>query len=103
MLVRELLREEFDAGKTSNEASKLIKALKNQFHVNIDDKTNRDGSITITLNNGQLASSSEDRNPNAITPKNLSKAIDDPYRTWRQKGWFFSQPVKGSFTVGVKA
>lgn len=95
------LKEEYDPQKTAKEASILIKALKDQFHVSVDDTTNKDGSVTITLNNGSLASDSESSNASVLTPKNLSKAIDGPFRAFRQKGWYFSQPTKGSFTIGV--
>lgn len=102
MKLNELLCEEYDGRKTNTEAQSLIRALKDQFNVDVDTKNNRDGTITITLNNGQLAPESEGRNPNVITAKNLSKAIDQPFRDYRAKGWAFSQPVKGSFTIGVK-
>lgn len=96
------LREEFDPAKTSAEARALAKALKDQFSVPVDLKNNKDGSITITVNNGHLAPESEGSNPHVFTPKNLSKVIEEPYRAYRQKGWAFSQPVKGTFTIGVK-
>lgn len=95
------LKEDYDAKKTSTEAMALVKKLKGQFDVSVDDKTNSDGSITITLNNGSLAPESEAGNPNILTAKNLSKAVDDLFREYRAKGWMFSQPVRGSFTIGV--
>ena len=96
------LKEDYDKQKTNTEASALVKTLKSQFNVNVDNKTNDDGSVTITLNNGSLAPESEGSNPNVLTPKNLSAAIDGQYRDYRSKGWYFSQPVKASFTIGVK-
>lgn len=104
MILRELcfINEAYDERKTGTEAAMLIKQLKAKFHVDVDSKTNDDGSITITVNNGQFAANSEGSNPNVVTPKNLSAAIDKPFRDYRQKGWLFSQPAKGSFTIGVK-
>lgn len=96
------LKEDYDQKKTSTEGFALIKMLKSQFHVEVDYKNNDDGSMTITLNNGNMSPESEAGNPNVLTPKNLSKAIDAPFREWRQKGWYFGQPVKGAFTIGVK-
>ena len=96
------LKEDYDPKKTGTEAAMLVKQLKAQFHVDVDSKSNNDGSITITVNNGQFAANSEGSNPNVVTAKNLSAAIDKPFRDYRQKGWFFSQPAKGSFTIGVK-
>lgn len=95
------LKEDYDPKKTSTEAMALVKKLKGQFGVSVDDKTNSDGSITITLNNGSLSPESEASNENVLTAKNLSKAIDNLFRDYRAKGWMFSQPVRGSFTIGV--
>jgi hypothetical protein len=96
------LKEDFDKNQSVGEASKLVKLLKDQFSVPVDSKINSDGSVTITVNNGNGADhSKEGSNPNVVTPQNLSKAIDKPFRDFRAKGWSFTQPVKYSFTVGV--
>ena len=96
------LKEEYDQKKTSAEGMALVKMLKNQFHVEVDYKQNDDGSMTITVNNGSLAPDSQGDNPNVVTAKTLSAAIDKPFREYRQKGWYFGQPTKGAFTIGVK-
>ncbi|WP_407304005.1 hypothetical protein [Acinetobacter sp.] len=91
------LNEDFDPQRTQREAQALMKALKDQFNVPVESQTNKDGSISITVNNGQGASETEGNNPHVVTPKNLSKAIDAKFREFRQKGWFFSQPVRNEF------
>ena len=98
------LKEDFDPKQTAVEAAKLIKMLKGQFPVPIDDKTNDDGSVTITLNNGKGSPNGSDaNNSNVVTAKTLSAAIDKPFREFRAKGWAFTQPQNYAFTIGVKA
>lgn len=98
------LKEDFDPKQTSTEANKLVASLKSQFSVPVDTKTNDDGSMTITVNNGNGAANGADGNsPNVVTAKTLSDAIDKPFRDFRAKGWTFTQPVKYAFTIGVKA
>ena len=94
------LKEEYDAKKTNVEAETLSKLLKAQFHVPVDYRSNDDGSIAFTINNGYVVNDDKG-NAGIVSVKNLSNAIDKTFREFRQKGWFFSQPAKGEFTIGV--
>ena len=90
-----------DASKTKQAADKLEKALRAQFHVNVETTEESNGSITFELNGGSMAPNSESSNKGILTPSNLSAAIEDTYKEFRSNSWTFTQPIKGKFTIGV--
>jgi hypothetical protein len=98
-LIREFVGP-YDPQATQKEAERLEKLIKDQFHVKVETQSNKDGSITLTVNNGHMTMD-DDNNPAVLSVTNFSKAIDKDYYDFRKKGWYFSQPAKGSFTIGV--
>lgn len=91
----------FDRRQTQEKSRDIVDALKARFNVDVETTVNKNGSITIKVNGGNVAPDREGSNPNVVTARNLSAAIDKPYRDFRAKGWYFSQPARGEFTVGV--
>lgn len=90
----------FDRAQTEQQVNILANKIKGQFHVSVDTKFNRDGSITVICNGDNLADGN-DQNPGVFNVKNFNAIIDADFRGFRAKGWAFTQPVGGTFTIGV--
>lgn len=110
MLIQQLLTQylpesgigadDVDTTATSQYAQKISNAIKSAFHVPVNSRNDR-GFIVLTINNGSLAPEEQGNNPSVITAKNLSKVLDPFVQEFRKKGWTFTQPVRGSFSIGV--
>lgn len=80
--------------------SKLCKSSKlGLSDSDVELKQDKDGSVEITILKGKLPAGSVD----GATPKNISAVIDDDYYEYRRQGNTFSQPVSGTFTIGIKS
>lgn len=86
----------YDAKLTGQAAEAMSAMLAKAMNVNADVKQNEDGSATITINNGRLEADS-----GTASPKHLSDLIDKSFRAYREKGWTFTQPQSGKFTIGI--
>lgn len=91
---------EYDRSKTRAQASKIADAIKKQFGVDVEEKTGSDGSVELICNKGSIAQDSSS-NPNSFTAKNFNKFVDAAFREFREKGWLFTQPQSGKFTIGL--
>lgn len=93
-----------DANATRQYAQQIVKAIADATGATVIDNPGKDGSVQIVVNPtpnnrtvGYLAPAGSD----GATVKSLSAAIDPFYRTFRQKGWRFDQPMQGQFTIAV--
>lgn len=102
MKLKDLLQEStsYDARATQQQAQKIQAALDKLYKGYFDSHPNGDGSITFSQNGGAGGLNTDD-NPYILNPKNLSKVIDPFFRSFREEGWTFTQPVSGKFTIGV--
>lgn len=91
----------FDKQKTLVTANAVIAALKKTFNVEFDDTWSDANGVTIKYTPGQSGAHSD--NQYVLSPQNLSKVIDPFFRDYRSKGWTFTQPSGGSFSIGVPA
>ena len=92
--------DDVDSAATTQYAQKISNAIKSTFHVSVNSQNDR-GFVVLTVNNGSLAPEEQGDNPSVITAKNLSKVLDPFMQEFRKKGWTFTQPVRGSFSIGV--
>lgn len=90
---------EYDKSKTRAAADKIEAAIKQQFNVNVEQKNGSDGTIELICNNGKFADS--DQGSGSFTAKNFNKFIDAAFKDGRAKGWTFTQPVAGKFSIGI--
>ncbi len=90
-----------DQKATRKEADRIVAQIKKHFNVSVDVSIDKDGYAKITVNNGQLPDNKHSDNEAVVTAKNLGKVIDKEYYDFRNKGWIFTQPVNGEFTIGV--
>ena len=93
-----------DKQKSLKEANRIKDMLTSNSKLGLTDsdvtvrEDKEDGGYTITILNGRLPSGSE-----GASPRNISDAIDKDFRDFRAKGWVFTQPMGGSFRIGVPA
>ena len=90
------MNTKYDTAMTSKAAEAMSAMLAKEMNVNVDVKQNEDGSATLTVNNGHLSTDS-----GTASPKHLSALIDKSFRAYREKGWTFTQPQSGRFTIGI--
>ena len=86
----------YDASLTGQAAEAMSAMLSKEMNVSVDVKQNQDGSATLTVNNGRLEADS-----GTASPKRLGELIDKSFRAYREKGWTFTQPQSGRFTIGI--
>jgi len=126
--VEQKLREQFEAMKeampatdakvdkliTSEAARKILDAL-GAFcgPESFEGKWNQDGTVTISKRKdrrwaddvhremGRSLNDPDLLRPGACTSANMHKAIDQYFDMFRSKGWIFTQPVAGQFTIGA--
>lgn len=93
----------YNKQKTLELANKIKSALTADSKLGLTDTdvafhTESDGSIEIEILKGKIVTSGIE----GATAKNISAAIDSFYNEQRRLGNLFSQPVSGSFSIGVK-
>ena len=87
----------FSASATYKAAEAMAAMLKREMDVKADISQDRvTGACTITMNNGRLEVDSSN-----ASPKIFNKLIEKDFREYRSKGWIFTQPSSGSFTIGI--
>jgi len=92
--------DQVDQARTKEFADKIAAKIKEQFNVKVEI-TNDNGFTSLKVNNGYLAPEDTGSNPHVISVKNLSSAIEPFYSDFRKKGWTFTQPAGGKFSIGV--
>ena len=99
---------------TSEAARKILDAL-GAFcgPENFEYKWNQDDTVTISKRKdkqwaddvyrkmGRSLNDPDLLRPGACTSANMHKAIDQYFDMFRSKGWIFTQPVAGQFTIGA--
>lgn len=97
--------KKIDKELTMKEANRikelLLKSTKPDLGLSDGDvilKQDEDGNVEFTILKGRVV---EHEDGVGASVKNVSDVIDKDFREFRNKGWTFTQPVKGSFSVGV--
>ena len=93
--------DQVDRELTASYAAKIVDAIKARFAVPVNVSTKNNFTV-ITVNNGHM-NMADGGNSAVLTPKGLSDVIEPWWNEFRKKGWTFSQPVSGSFSIGVPA
>ena len=101
----------FDARSTADYAEQISQAIQKVTGAPVSITPERgdprdEGKYNLVVNpstdNREVGYIVKDGNDGA-TLENISKAIDPFYRMFREKGWVFTQPFRGAFTIGVPA
>jgi hypothetical protein len=101
----------FDARSTADYAQQISQAIQKVTGAPVSVTPERgdprdEGKYNLVVNpstdNREVGYIVKDGNDGA-TVENISKAIDPFYRMFREKGWVFTQPFRGAFTIGVPA
>lgn len=80
----------------------LLKSTKPDLGLSDGDvvlKQDEDGYVEFTILKGRVVEHED--GVGGASAKNVSAVIDKDFREFRRKGYEFTQPVKGSFTIGV--
>lgn len=85
-----------DYVKTTKVVNEIVARIAEKTLSNCTTITNRDGYVTVTVNNGYLVNN---KTPYACSSENIDLAIDDIYYSLRAKGDHFSQRLGAKFTV----
>ena len=102
---------QFDARSTADYAEQISQAIQKVTGAPVSITPERgdprdEGKYNLVVNpstdNREVGYIVKDGNDGA-TLENISKAIDPFYRMFREKGWVFTQPFRGAFTIGVPA
>jgi hypothetical protein len=102
---------QFDARATADYAEQISQAIQKVTGAPVSVTPERgdprdEGKYNLVVNpstdNREIGYIVKDGNDGA-TVENISKAIDPFYRMFREKGWVFTQPFRGAFTIGVPA
>lgn len=118
MLIKELINSKkqgvaegfgpFDPDATLKAAKPLMDKLRQLTGAQVDYDYNKDGSIHIVLNRtdadprkGWAPSKGTRVGDGELWHDNFDKAYTPFYNTFRQKGWYFSQPMYNAMDVGV--
>jgi hypothetical protein len=90
---------DYDSQATTKVANKLQAILDKKFSGYFEWKNQSNGAVVFKQT---IQSSPHDAsNEYVLSPQNLSKVISPIMDTFRQKGWIFSQPSGGEFTIAV--
>jgi hypothetical protein len=101
----------FDARSTADYAQQISQAIQKVTGAPVSITPERgdprdEGKYNLVVNpstdNREVGYIVKDGNDGA-TVENISKAIDPFFRMFREKGWVFTQPFRGAFTIGVPA
>jgi len=101
----------FDARSTADYAQQISQAIQKVTGAPVSVTPERgdprdEGKYNLVVNpstdNREVGYIVKDGNDGA-TVENISKAIDPFFRMFREKGWVFTQPFRGAFTIGVPA
>lgn len=94
-----------DKEKTLKEAQRIKEVLLNSTKPDlgladgdITLKQDSDGYVEITILKGRIVPHEDGV---GASVKNVSAVIDKDFTEFRKKGWVFTQPQGGSFSIGV--